>query len=56
MCCGRTRAEAARRAQALGEHGLRMLRMGVTGDPADVTARLAELAGRADTVTSTSTT
>ena len=51
VCCGQTRAEAARRAEALGEHGLRMLRMGVTGDPADVTARLADLArAGADTV------
>ena len=57
VCCGQTRAEAARRAEALGEHGLRMLRMGVTGDPADVTARLADLAGPARTPsTSTSTT
>jgi hypothetical protein len=40
-----------RRAAALGEAGLRMLRMGVTGDPGDVTARLAELsAAGADTV------
>ena len=46
VCCG-----AARRAEALGEHGLRMLRMGVTGDPGDVTGRVAELAeAGADTV------
>jgi len=51
VCCGATRAEAKRRAEALGEAGLRMLRMGVTGDPGDVTARLAELAeAGADTV------
>ena len=51
VCCGETRAEAARRAEALGEHGLRMLRLGVTGDPGDVTGRLAELAeASADTV------
>jgi alkanesulfonate monooxygenase SsuD/methylene tetrahydromethanopterin reductase-like flavin-dependent oxidoreductase (luciferase family) len=51
VCCGQTRAEAARRAESLGEAGLRMLRMGVTGDPADVTGRLAELAeAGADTV------
>ena len=51
VCCGQTRAEATRRAEALGEHGLRMLRMGVTGDPGDVTGRLAELAeAGADTV------
>ena len=51
VCCGATRADAKRRAEALGEAGLRMLRMGVTGDPGDVTARLAELAeAGADTV------
>ena len=51
VCCGATRAEAARRAEALGEHGLRMLRLGVTGDPGDVTGRLAELAeAGADTI------
>jgi F420-dependent oxidoreductase-like protein len=51
VCCGRTRREADRRAAALGEAGLRMLRMGVTGDPGDVVGRLAELAeAGADTV------
>jgi F420-dependent oxidoreductase-like protein len=51
VCCGATRAEAARRAAALGEDGLRMLRMGVTGDPGDIAGRLAELrAAGADTV------
>jgi F420-dependent oxidoreductase-like protein len=51
VCCGTTRAEAERRAAALGEDGLRMLRMGITGDPGDVAARLAELrAAGADTV------
>jgi F420-dependent oxidoreductase-like protein len=51
VCCGETRAEATRRAEALGEAGLRMLRLGVTGDPADVTGRLTELAeAGADTV------
>jgi F420-dependent oxidoreductase-like protein len=51
VCCGQTRREAGRRAAALGEPGLRMLRMGVTGDPGDVTGRLAELAeAGADTV------
>jgi alkanesulfonate monooxygenase SsuD/methylene tetrahydromethanopterin reductase-like flavin-dependent oxidoreductase (luciferase family) len=44
VCCGQTRREAGRRAAALGEPGLRMLRMGVTGDPGDVAGRLAELA------------
>ncbi len=47
VCCGETSGEAARRAAALGEAGARMLRMGVTGTPADVAARLAGLqAGR----------
>ena len=51
VCCGATRAEAARRAAALGEDGLRMLRLGVTGDPGDIAVRLAELrAAGADTV------
>ena len=51
VCCGATRAEAARRAAALGEDGLRMLRMGITGDPGDIAGRLAELrAAGADTV------
>ena len=44
VCCGETRAAAARRAAALGEPGLRMLRAGVTGTPADILARLEELA------------
>ena len=51
VCCGETRAEAARRAAALGEAGARMLRMGVTGAPGDVAARLASLrSAGADTV------
>lgn len=51
VCCGPTRREADRRAAALGEPGLRMLRMGVTGTPGEVTGRLAELAAAgADTV------
>ena len=51
VCCGETRGEAARRAAALGQAGARMLRMGVTGTPGDVAARLAELqAAGADTV------
>jgi F420-dependent oxidoreductase-like protein len=51
VCCGQTRREADRRAAALGEAGLRMLRMGVTGDPGDVAGRLAGLAeAGADTV------
>jgi F420-dependent oxidoreductase-like protein len=51
VCCGQTRGEADRRAAALGEAGARMLRMGITGVPADVTGRLAELAAAgADTV------
>ncbi len=51
VCCGPTRREADRRAAALGEDGLRMLRMGITGDPGDIVGRLAELrAAGADTV------
>jgi F420-dependent oxidoreductase-like protein len=51
VCCGPTRAAAARRAAALGEAGARMLAMGVTGTPGDVLGRLAELrAAGADTV------
>jgi F420-dependent oxidoreductase-like protein len=51
VCCGLTRAEAERRAASLGEPGLRMLRLGVTGVPGDVVGRLAELeAAGADTV------
>jgi F420-dependent oxidoreductase-like protein len=51
VCCGTTRADAARRAAALGEDGLRMLRLGITGDPGDIAGRLAELrAAGADTV------
>ena len=51
VCCGPTRAAAARRATALGEAGARMLAMGVTGTPGDVLGRLAELhAAGADTV------
>ncbi len=44
VCCGLTRDEAQRRAAALGEAGLRMLAMGVTGVPGDVAGRVAELA------------
>ena len=43
VCCGPTRGEAARRADALGEAGARMLAMGVTGTPGDILGRLAEL-------------
>jgi F420-dependent oxidoreductase-like protein len=51
VCCGPTRGEAARRAAALGEPGARMLSMGITGTPAEVAGRLAELrAAGADTV------
>ena len=51
VCCGSTHGEAARRAAALGEAGARMLTMGVTGTPADILGRLAELkAAGADTV------
>jgi F420-dependent oxidoreductase-like protein len=51
VCCGLTRADAERRAAALGEPGARMLALGVTGTPGDVARRLAELAAvGADTV------
>jgi F420-dependent oxidoreductase-like protein len=51
VACGQTRAEAGRRAAALGEPGLRMLSMGVTGTTSEVAGRLAELrAAGADTV------
>jgi F420-dependent oxidoreductase-like protein len=51
VCCGLTRADAERRAAALGEAGARMLRQGVTGVPGDIARRLAELsAAGADTV------
>jgi F420-dependent oxidoreductase-like protein len=51
VCCGPTPGEADRRAAALGEDGLRMLRMGITGVPGDIVGRLAELrAAGADTV------
>ena len=50
VCCGTTRAEADRRAAALGEPGARMLSMGITGTTAEVAGRLAELqAAGADT-------
>src|SRR5580692_6536515 len=51
VCCGLTRQEANRRAAALGEAGLRMLSMGVTGVPGDIAGRVADLAAAgADTV------
>ena len=51
VCCGLTRDEAGRRADALGEAGLRMLSMGVTGVPGDIVGRVADLAAAgADTV------
>ncbi len=51
VCCGATRRQADRRAGALGEDGLRMLRMGITGTPGDIVGRVAELrAAGADTV------
>jgi F420-dependent oxidoreductase-like protein len=51
VCCGLTRDEAHRRAAALGEAGLRMLSMGVTGVPGDIVGRVADLAeAGADTV------
>lgn len=45
VCCGTTRAEARRRAEALGEAGERMLLRGVTGTPSDVVDRIEQLAG-----------
>jgi F420-dependent oxidoreductase-like protein len=51
VCCGQTRGEARRRAAALGAAGERMLRMGITGVPAEIAGRVAELsAAGADTV------
>jgi F420-dependent oxidoreductase-like protein len=51
VCCGATRAEAERRAAALGEPGARLLRLGVVGGPGDVAGRLGQLAAAgADTV------
>jgi F420-dependent oxidoreductase-like protein len=44
VCCGRTAGEAARRAAALGDAGLRLLGQGVVGTPADVLGRIRELA------------
>ena len=51
VSCGATAAEAKRRAEALGDAGARLLAMGVTGTPADVLPRIAELAAAgADTL------
>jgi F420-dependent oxidoreductase-like protein len=51
VCCGATRKAAQLRAAALGEDGLRMLRLGITGDPGDIAGRVSELrAAGADTV------
>lgn len=44
VSCGATPDEAARRAEALGEAGARLLRLGVVGTPDDVLPRVAELA------------
>jgi F420-dependent oxidoreductase-like protein len=44
VSCGSTTGEAQRRATALGEAGARLLSMGVIGTPADVAARVEELA------------
>jgi F420-dependent oxidoreductase-like protein len=51
VCCGTTLASARRRAEALGEAGARLLRMGVTGLPGDVAGRVGEMAAAgADTI------
>ena len=51
VCCGRTRDEAQRRLERLGEPGARMLRNGLTGTAADVIGQLEQLsAAGADTV------
>lgn len=44
VCCGTTAAEAAQRAEALGDAGARLLGQGVVGVPADVLRRVEELA------------
>jgi F420-dependent oxidoreductase-like protein len=44
VCCGTTVAEAARRADRLGEAGARLLSQGVVGTPGDVLDRIGELA------------
>ncbi|MBO0775015.1 MAG: TIGR03560 family F420-dependent LLM class oxidoreductase [Actinobacteria bacterium] len=44
VCCGATAAEAKQRAEALGDAGARLLALGVTGTPADVLPRIADLA------------
>jgi F420-dependent oxidoreductase-like protein len=45
VSCGATEAEARRRADALGEAGARLLRLGVTGTPAAVLDHVGRLAG-----------
>ena len=51
VSCGATAAQAQRRAGALGDAGARLLRLGVTGTPADVLRRIDELAAAgADTL------
>ena len=51
VSCGATTARAQRRADALGEAGARLLRLGVIGTPAEVLGRVEELkAAGADTL------
>lgn len=45
VACGATAAEAQQRAGALGDAGARLLRLGVTGTPADVLRQIERLAG-----------
>jgi F420-dependent oxidoreductase-like protein len=51
VSCGATAAQAQRRADALGEAGARLLRLGVIGVPAEIVQRISELgAAGADTL------
>ncbi len=51
VACGATAAQAQQRADALGEAGARLLRLGVVGTPGEVTRRIEDLAAAgADTL------
>jgi F420-dependent oxidoreductase-like protein len=51
VSCGATAGQAQRRADALGEAGARLLRLGVIGTPGEVASRIEDLAaGGADTL------